>query len=108
MILAVVALIMIMGAFKLVDPEEAKKLVRAGANLIDVRTREEFASGRLGKSRNIPFSELARRMREIGQRDHPVVVCCADGMTNSRAAAKMLRGAGFTKVYDLGPVTRWK
>ncbi len=75
-------------------------LKRAGAVLVDVRSRNEFAAGSAPGSINIPVGELGSRMGEL-PRQAPVVVACASG-TRSGMAALMLKKAGFTQVYNAG------
>ena len=50
-----------------ISGEEAKKLVKAGARLIDVRTAQEFSGGHLSGARNIPLHELGGRLEELGE-----------------------------------------
>ena len=78
----------------------------AGATLLDVRTREEFAAGHLDGAKNLPVQELAGRMAELGPTSTPLVVYCHAGM-RSRAAVQMLQRAGYTAVFDLGPMAAW-
>lgn len=85
--------------------QKARGLVKSGATLLDVRTREEHAGGHIDGSQNIPVQELAERLGEI-DRSRPVVVYCAAGGRSARAAA-MLRAAGFSHVHDLGAIHAW-
>lgn len=89
-----------------VPAEEAKRLVAQGALLVDVRSPEEFTSGHLDGARNIPVQVLGQRLQELGPRERPVVLYCRSGMRSANAAAA-LRAAGFTAVYNLGPMSRW-
>ena len=57
-----------------VSPAEARKLVEAGALLLDVRTPGEFASGHLPNAVCIPLGELAARVGELGSKDRAVVI----------------------------------
>ena len=88
------------------SPTDARRLVAAGATLLDVRTPEEFAAGHLPGARNIPVDELGGRLDEVGPRDRPIVVYCASGV-RAASAARTLAGAGFTRVHDLGPMSAW-
>jgi rhodanese-related sulfurtransferase len=85
---------------------EARRLVGAGAVLLDVRTPEEFADGHVDGARNIPVQGLAGRLAEVGDKGTPVVVYCRSG-GRSATAARMLKGAGYTTVFDLGPMSAW-
>jgi phage shock protein E len=88
-----------------VDPAEARRLVAAGAALVDVRSPGEFASGHLPGAVNVPVQELAQRREEI-PRDRPVVLYCASGVRSAQAA-RMLREAGWSEVHNLGGMGRW-
>ena len=82
----------------------AKEAMASGAQLVDVRTTGEFASGHLPSAKNIPLHELSGRLGELGAKDGALVVYCASGMRSARAKA-VLEGAGFTKVYNLGSMS---
>jgi rhodanese-related sulfurtransferase len=90
-----------------VDPARARALVEQGARLVDVRSPGEFAGGHLPGALNIPVGEVGARHGELGDRTRPVVVYCASGM-RSASAASALKGLGFSQVYDLGAMARWK
>jgi rhodanese-related sulfurtransferase len=84
----------------------ARRAVKAGAPLVDVRTVDEFLAGHIEGARNIPLSELEARMPELDPPDRPVVVYCHTGIRSARAA-RTLRRAGFAQVLDLGPMRNW-
>ncbi|MCS6915911.1 MAG: rhodanese-like domain-containing protein [Myxococcales bacterium] len=85
---------------------EARRLVSAGALLVDVRTPEEWASGHLKGAINIPLQELEQRLAELGSRDRSIVLYCHSGNRSSQAR-RLLERAGFSAVYDLGAMSRW-
>ncbi|MCB9564133.1 MAG: rhodanese-like domain-containing protein [Kofleriaceae bacterium] len=84
-----------------VDPATARRLVAAGATLLDVRTPDEYAGGHLDGARSIPVDDLAGRLGEL-PRDRDVVVYCHSGRRSGRAA-RLLTEAGY-RVHDLGPM----
>ena len=88
------------------SPDRARELVKGGASLIDVRSPAEFAAGHIPGARNIPVGDVGRRSAELGPVDRPVIVYCASG-TRSAMARRTLRAAGFQKVENLGPMSRW-
>mgnify|MGYP001315044109 CR=1 FL=1 len=97
------------GAPQKVSPEAyMSDFVDSGAahQLIDVRTAEEYATGHIAGSINIPVQEIGARLGEISQ-DEPVVLYCRSG-NRSGQAAQILDGAGFTGVYDLGGISSWQ
>jgi phage shock protein E len=88
------------------SPSEARALVANGGALLDVRTPGEFAAGHLEGARNIPVDQLPARLGEVGPKETPVVVYCRSGARSGRAAS-LLRSAGFARVEDVGPMSRW-
>lgn len=91
-------------------PPSAVEAARAeGRLLLDVRTREEFATGHVPGAALIPLAELPARMDELAaRRGDGVVVYCESGGRAARAAA-LLREAGFGDVVLLeGSMRRWR
>jgi len=86
--------------------KEARRLVESGARLIDVRTHGEFESGHIPGALNIPVQDLDKRMGEVGEKADPIVLYCRSGARSGRAM-RMLKSAGYTTVYDLGPMSAW-
>lgn len=82
-------------------------MIARGARLIDVRTPQEFAEGRIPGAINVPFEELAAHIADLGPRDGEIIVYCEAGVRSARAAS-LLREKGFTHVYDLGAMSRWR
>ena len=86
---------------KFVSREKLVDILKQGAQIVDVRTPQEFAQAHAQGSRNIPLDQLTKRASEI-DRDKSVVVCCASG-TRSSMAKVMLERAGFSAVHNAGP-----
>jgi phage shock protein E len=89
-----------------VSRDEAHRLVKEGAALVDVRTAGEFSNLHLPGAINVPLNELGTRAGALGAKDKPVVIYCASG-TRSAMARSMLKGQGFTQVFNLGSMSRW-
>src|SRR5664280_1436564 len=94
------------GAHHRVASAEAHRLVEAGARLVDVRASFEFANGHLPGAINVPLQHLDRRMGELEPKDKEIVVYCQSG-GRSQVAFEQLKSAGFSKLYDLGPMSAW-
>lgn len=86
--------------------EEARRLVAAGARLIDVRTPAEFSGGHLDGATNVPVDELEARLASLGSKEQRLVVYCRSGVRSARAA-RVLERAGFRSVFDLGGKGNW-
>ena len=50
-------------------------LKKRNGTVVDVRTREEYMSGSVPKSVNIPLQELDQRMQELKKLPQPLVLC---------------------------------
>ncbi|MCO5288527.1 MAG: rhodanese-like domain-containing protein [Bacteroidetes bacterium] len=77
-----------------------KELVQSGAQIIDVRTKQEFQGGHIKGSVNIPLQNLSNNLSKI-KKDKPVITCCASGM-RSAPAKSILASKGFNEVYNGG------
>jgi phage shock protein E len=75
-------------------------MLSEGAQLVDVRSPDEFRSGALQGAINHPVQWLGAG-RTLEDRETPVVVYCATGV-RSRVAQQILQAAGFKQVHDLG------
>ena len=90
-----------------VSPDEVRRLVKEeGGRLVDVRSQQEYGSGHLPGSINVPLQQLDQRLSTLGAKDKPLIVYCRSGSRSALARAK-LKGYGFTRVFDLGPMSRW-
>jgi phage shock protein E len=77
-----------------------KQKLESGAVVIDVRTPDEFRDGAYPGAKNIPLSDLGRRLEEI-PKNKPVVLYCASGVRSSSAARAMIQ-AGYADVINAG------
>jgi thioredoxin 1 len=78
------------------------------AQLLDVRTPEEYNQGHLEKAENIDYRNTAfKEQIEKLDKNKPVFVYCLSG-GRSAAAAKVLHEKGFTNVYEMqGGYLKW-
>jgi rhodanese-related sulfurtransferase len=80
------------------------------AQILDVRTKEEFATGHLANSTLIPWTDKDFKTRVEKELDptKPVFVYCRSGGRSAQAAAALVK-AGFKDVTDLaGGITGWQ
>ena len=61
--------------------------------IIYVRTPEEYSSGSVVGSINIPLNEITQRSEDILKMDQPIVLCCASGGRSGQATS-FLKGMG--------------
>jgi phage shock protein E len=85
-------------------------LARAGKPdaplILDVRSAEEFASGRVPGAKHVPYDEVPARLAELGPPGE-VVVYCERGPRALKAAQSLGR-AGFTVKHLAGDMKAWR
>ena len=77
----------------LVSDEQLDALLESGAELIDVREKDERDTGYIAGSRNIPYRLLALGEADL-PRDKPIVTICETG-PRAAIAASILSSHGF-------------
>lgn len=67
------------------------EFIKKDAIIIDVRTYEEFASGHIINSKNIPLQIIDSKINDIKKLNKPVIVCCKSGMRSAQAYSILKR-----------------
>lgn len=78
-----------------------KAALQNGAVIIDVRTANEYDTGRVPDSINIPVDRIAVSIMRIKGMNRPIVFCCASGARSSKAVS-ILKENGKKDVYNGG------
>lgn len=92
------------------SPTQATMLInREDAQVVDVREPDEYVTGHLPESRNVPLGRLAERAGELEKfKNSPIIVVCQSGARSS-GACKQLDKLGFTNVHNLdGGLNAWR
>ena len=91
------------------DINEGVRNFRESKNaiLLDVRTREEYASGHIEGSRNLPLDEIDKVDSVIKDKNTPLYIHCLSGGRSARAAA-YLKGKGYREVHDIGGIGSYR
>jgi rhodanese-related sulfurtransferase len=86
---------------------DAKYKATANAILLDVRTPEEIAGGKIANAQNIVWDDsFADKLSTLEHK--PIFVYCGSGIRSAKAAA-VLKEKGYTDVYELeGGIKAWK
>jgi rhodanese-related sulfurtransferase len=75
--------------------------------LIDVREQWEFARGHAKGARNIPLSQLARRVNEL-PKNKDILLICQSG-SRSLQAANYIKQRGYERIWNIsGGTTVWR
>jgi rhodanese-related sulfurtransferase len=85
------------------------KIASPKVQLVDVRTPQEFATGRIADAQNINFYDAEFRAKmDALDKSKPVALYCAAGGRSGKAT-KILIDLGFKSIVDLkGGMTAWK
>ena len=87
-----------------VQPGDVAARVAEGWMLLDVRTDDEWAAGRIAGSVHIPMDQLMQRLDELDER---VVCVCAVGARSARVA-QFLNAQGREAVNLDGGLYAWE
>lgn len=97
------------GGVQLVDPAAFQQAIDGGAEVIDVRTPEEFAAGHIEGAVNIDIAspDFATQIGQLDPQKTYAVYCRSDN--RSGVATTQMANSGFTSVYDLdGGIIAWE
>tara|TARA_B110000046_G_scaffold169873_1_gene189339 strand:+ start:273 stop:551 length:279 start_codon:yes stop_codon:yes gene_type:complete len=85
--------------------KEIQDLIKSGATIVDVRSREEFEQGHVTSSVNIPLNEVVARIDQFKSIEQPFLVCCLSGGRSEQATEylqsmniKCLNAGGWQQV----------
>jgi rhodanese-related sulfurtransferase len=88
-----------------VSPADAKQLIDAGAQLVDVRTETEYAAGHIPGSRHVPLDGVQAEAANLDQ-GKPVIVYCRSG-ERSGPAADAFTASGWDSHSIEGGLLAW-
>lgn len=91
-----------------VNPNGAIALINnESAQLLDVRSADAFAKGRIAQAKNVPATEVEARAAELAKA-HECIVVMGDAGRSPVQAANALRAAGVSRVAILeGGYSAW-
>jgi phage shock protein E len=102
----IVAAMLVLKRLGLVSAKAARGYLKQGALVVDVRSTEEFNAGHLPDVVNIPLGELQSVLpRRVSDKNQVLLLHCLSG-TRSGIAKRALKAMGYTRVFNLGSLTR--
>ena len=78
-----------------------------GAVLIDARSPEEYAGGRISGSKNYPLQKAAAILEDVPDKGTHIFVYCLSGVRSRRIVA-FLQSSGYENIVDLGGMSGYK
>ncbi len=97
------------GAAQVVPAEVTRLINHENAEVLDLRSAEEFEKGHIINSVNLAAATLEEKQKELEKyKDKTVILCCNQGQESIRAA-RILKMKGLEKLYCLkGGITAWQ
>ena len=101
-----------MGIFDLLNGPDINEGLREyqaepRAVLLDAREADEYASGHIKGSRNLPLSQFMKVESMFTDKSLPIYVYCHSGGRSKRMVAGLTK-LGFEKVVNIGGITDYK
>ncbi len=80
---------------------ELIKMIKEGAILIDVRSKQEFLENHINGAILIPNYEINKKIEKIvPNKEKNIILYCQNG-GRSKSACEVLNNLGYTNVYNL-------
>lgn len=90
--------------------DEAAELMEKenGFILLDVRTKEEYESGHIPHSKNLPLGDIGSSPISIlPDKSQMILVYCRSGNRSRQASEKLVK-LGYTSVVEICGINSWK
>ena len=97
------------GATQVLPTEVTRLINHENAEVLDLRTAEEFEKGHIINSVNLAASTLEEKQKELEKyKDKTVILCCKQGQESIRVA-RILKMKGLEKLFCLkGGIAAWQ
>ena len=79
----------------------ARKHLREGAIVLDVRSADEFKADHLPNSINIPLGEVNRVPDRVNNKNTVLLLHCLSGARSGMAVGK-IKAMGYSQVFNMG------
>ena len=89
-----------------ITPQQAAEKIADGAQLIDVRRRDEWDAARLAGATHFPLEILTSKVGDI-DKDRPIVFYCHSG-SRSAMATEAFAASGYDAYNLAGGIKAWK
>lgn len=101
-VVALVLVLLLRSRSGRIPPEEARRILRDGGVLIDVRSPEEHRRDHIAGSVNLPLDGIAESvLKRFPSKESPMLLHCFSG-ARSDAAVAQLKELGYLQVHNLG------
>ncbi len=106
MVAAVLAAVFALKRMSFVSADKARRFLKEGAVVVDVRNPDEFSSGHVPRAMNVPLGNLSNEApRHFRDKNQVLLLHCLSG-TRSGIAKGQLKRLGYNNVFNLGSYRR--
>ena len=91
----------------LISVDVARKCLREGASIVNVRSTQEFQADHLPNAVNVPLGELNRLPQMVKDKNQVLLLHCLSGTRSGMATGK-IKGMGYSHVFNMGSFGRAK
>jgi len=105
-IVAIVA-VFLWKRMSLISVDVARKYLREGAIVVDVRSAGEFQADHLPNAVNIPLGEVNRLPQMVKDKNQVLLLHCLSGTRSGMATGK-IKAMGYSHVFNMGSLGRAK
>lgn len=105
-IVALLVAVLLLKTVGRISDSDARKHLHDGALVIDVRSAAEYASSHLPNAANFPLADIDTTLpARVQDKNRVLLLHCQSG-TRSAIAVGKLKRIGYTKVFNLGSLSR--
>ena len=91
----------------LISVDVARKYLREGALVVDVRSAGEFQADHIPNAVNVPLGEVNRLPQIVKDKNQVLLLHCLSGTRSGMAAGK-IKAMGYSNVFNMGSLQRAK
>jgi len=91
----------------LISVDVARKHLREGALVVDVRSAGEFQADHLPNAVNVPLGEVNRLPQIVKDKNQVLLLHCLSGTRSGMAVGK-IKAMGYSHVFNMGSLGRAK
>ena len=106
-LIVAIAAVILWKRMSLISIDVARKYLREGASIVDVRSAQEYQADHLPNAVNVPLGEMDRLSQMVKDKNSVLLLHCLSGTRSGMAVGK-LKAMGYSNVFNMGSLSRAK
>jgi len=102
-----IAAVILWKRMSLISVDVARKYLREGASIVDVRSTQEYQADHLPNAINVPLGEVNRLPQIVKDKNQVLLLHCLSGTRSGMAVGK-IKAMGYSHVFNMGSLGRAK